>query len=158
MMDGEELKASKLILDRGVAIPLRPLRFLNVKKKPRTIVIRHPYAGGLIRMSRQRLEIGVTHDEMKDYTTEQNMEFIAKHGKTVSRIVAGAIVRGYFTYPLFGRLTAWWLRWRVHPVFLSEAMFQLFENVDVRSFTNIINLAEALNLTKPRLSREGKGS
>ena len=158
-MDGrEELKASKMILDLGVAIPLRPLRFLNFKKKPGSTVIRHPYAGGLIRMCRQRLEIGVTHDEIKDYTPDQNIEFIAKHGKAVSRIVAGAIVGGYFSYMIFGKLVAWWLRWKVHPVFLSEAMFQLFENVDVRSFTNIIRLAELMNLTKPRLSHKEKGS
>ena len=157
-MDGEELKASKLILDLGVAIPIRPLRFLNFKKKPGTIVIRHPYAGGLIRMSRQRMDVGVTHDEIKDFSTDQNIEFIAKHGKAVSEIVAGAIVRGYFSYMFFGKLVAWWLRWKVHPVFLSEAMFQLFENVDPRSFTNIINLEQAMNLMKPRLSHEGKGS
>ena len=158
MMDREELKASNLILDLGVSIPLRPLRFLNFKKKPGMIVIRHPYGGGLIRMCKQYLEIGVTHEELKAYTPDDNIAFIAKHGKAVSRIVAGAIVRGYFTYPLFGRLVAWWLRWRVHPVFLSEAMFQLFENVDTRSFTNIINLAEKMNLTMPRLSQERKGS
>ena len=158
MMDREELKASNLILDLGVAIPLRPLRFLNLKRKPRTIVIRQPYAGGLIRMCKQYLEIGVAHEELKAYTPDDNIAFIARHGKAVSQIVAGAIARGYFSYPLFGRLVAWWLRWRVHPVFLSEAMFQVFENVDTRSFTNIINLAEAMNLMKPRLSREEKGS
>jgi len=158
MMHAEELKASGLLLDLGVSIPIRPLRFLNFKRKSRTVVVRHPFAGGLIRMSKQRLAIGISHEEMKDYTTDQNIEFIAKHGKAVSRIVSGAIVRGYFSYMLFGRLIAWWLRWRVHPVFLSEAMFQLFENVDVRSFTNTINLAELINLTKPRLSHKGKGS
>lgn len=89
---------------------------------------------------------------MKDYTVEQNIEFIAKHGKAVSYIVAGAIARGYFTYRLFGWLVAWWLRWRVHPVFLSEAMYQLMDNIDIRPFSNIIKLAEAINLMKPRLS------
>jgi len=148
----EELKASDLILDLGVSIPLRPLRFLDFKKEPRKITVRRPYAGGLIRMSKQRLEIGVTHEEMKNYTVDQNISFMAKHGKATSYIVACAIVREYFSYKLFGGLVAWWLRWRVHPVFLSEAMFQLFENADINPFKNIIKLAESINLMKPRLS------
>jgi len=153
MMNAEELKASEVLLDLGVALPIRPLRFFNSKKKQKSITIRRPYMGGLIRMSKQCLEIGITYEEMKDYTQDQDIEFIAKHGKAVSRIVACAIVRGYFTYMLFGGLVAWWLRWRVHPIFLSEAMFQLFKNIYVKSFTNIINLAELINLMTPRLSR-----
>jgi hypothetical protein len=152
-MNAEELKAAGLLLDLGVPIPLRPLRFLDAKRKLRTIAIRQPYGGGLIRMSRQFLEIGVTHEEMKDYTIEQNMAFIAAHGKAAARIVAGSIVRGFFTYPLFGWIVAWWLLWRVHPVFLSEALFQLRENVDISPFVNIIRSAQALSLMKPRLSR-----
>jgi len=152
-MEMEEIKASGLLLDMGVSIPVRPLMFFNREKKPGKITIRQPYPGGLMRMGRQCMEIGVTHEEMKDYTVDQDIAFIAQHGKAVSRIVAGAIVRGYFTYKLFGWLVAWWLRWRVHPVFLSEAMFQLMENADTRPFKNIIKLVEVNSLTKPRLSR-----
>ena len=114
--------------------------------------------GGLIRMSEQWLKIGVSHAEMKEYTIEQNIDFVAKHGKAISRIVAGAIVRGYLTYKLFGRLVAWWLRWRVHPLFMSEAVFQVMDNFDVRPFKNIIKLAEGMNLMKPRLSQSENGS
>jgi len=151
-MTKEELTASEMLLDMGVSIPVRPLMFFNREKEPRKIVIRRPYAGGLIRISNQFLKIGISVKEMENYTAEQDIEFVAKHGKAVSLIVAGAIVRGYFTYILFGRLVAWWLRWRVHPVFLSEAMFQLMQNADVRPFKIIIKLAEAILLTKPRLS------
>jgi hypothetical protein len=157
-MTAEELKASQLILDLGVAIPLRRLRFLNLKKaKQKQVVIKRPYMGGLIRMCEQVMEIGVVHEDMKSFTVEQNMEFIAKHGKAVSRIVAGAIVRGYFSYKLFHRVVAWWLRWRVHPIFLAEAMFLLIENIDISPFVNTIKLVEAMSLMQPRLSR-GSGS
>jgi hypothetical protein len=154
-MTPEELKSSQLILDLGVAIPLRPLRFLNLKKeKQKTVVIRRPYMGGLIRMCEQVMRIGVSHEEMKQFTVEQSVEFVAKHGKEVSRIVAGAIVRGYFSYRLFNGIVAWWLRWRVHPLFLSEAMFQLVENIDINPFSNTIRLVETMNLMKPRLSQK----
>lgn len=151
-MNPEELRASEMLLDLGVAIPLRPLRFFNFKGKSRSVTIRRPYLGGLIRMSRQFLKIGVSHEEMKDFSQDRNINFIAEHGKAVSRIVAGAIMREYLGYKLFGRIVALWLRWRVHPVFLSEAMFQLMENADIRPFRNIIKLAEVNNLMKPRLS------
>jgi hypothetical protein len=153
-MTAEELKASQLILDLGVAIPLRPLRFLNIKKAGRkSIVIRRPYMGGLIRMSEQLMRIGVSHEDMKKFTADANIDFMAKHGKAVSRIVAGAIVRGYLSYKFFSPFVAWWLRWRVHPVFLAEAMFQLVENMDISPFANTIRLAQAMNLMTPRLSR-----
>jgi hypothetical protein len=151
-MNAEELKASKLILDLGVSIPVRPLRFLNSRRKPGNVVVRHPYAGGLIRMCRQRMEIGVTHEEMKGYTIDQNIEFVAKHGKAVSLIVAGSIVHRWLSYKLFGWAVAAWLRWRGHPLFLSEVMFQLFENANISPFQHIIRLVEANNLMKPRLS------
>jgi hypothetical protein len=152
-MNAEELRASELILDLGVAIPIRPLRFLDLKKKPKTIIIRQPPMGALIRIGKAKMKIGVSAEEMKEYTVDQNLEFIAKHGKAVSEIVTMAILTGYFSHLFFHRVVAWWLRWRVHPLFLSEALFQLFENVNIGPFRNIISLAQAMNLTKPRLSQ-----
>ena len=152
MINEEELNASELLLDLGVALPIRPLRFFNSKKKQRNIVIRRPYGGGLIRMTNQFLKLSVTYEEMKDYSQDQNIAFIAKHGKAVSEIAALAIVRGYLTYKIFGKLVAWWLRWRVHPVFLSEVVFQLMQNADIRPFLNIIKLVQANSLMTPRLS------
>ena len=158
MVVKEELEASGMLLDMGVSIPLRPLMFFNGGGKTRSVTIRRPYLGGLIRMSNQFLELGVTIEEMENYTIDRNIAFIAEHGKAVSRIVAGAIARGYFTYKLFGRAVAWWLRWRVHPVFMSEAVFQLMSNADIRPFKNIIKSAESVNPMKPGLSRKESGS
>lgn len=148
----EELAASELILDRGVSIPVRPLRFLQSRRKRRNIVIRQPYLGSLIRIANLSLKTGVSHEEMKDYTIEQSMAFVAKHGKTVSKIVASAILRGYWSHAFFHRIVERWLRWRVHPVFLSEAVFQLVANINISPFRNIINLTQAISPTKPRLS------
>jgi hypothetical protein len=158
MMNKEELKASQLILDLGVAIPLRPLRFLNSKRQRKVVIIRQPYMGGLIRMCEQAAAIGINHNEIKAFTIDDNIKFMATHGKTVSRIVAGAIVRGYLGYKLFNGMVAWWLRWRVHPLFLLEAMFQLFDNMNISPFENIIRLVQATNLMKPRLSHLENGS
>jgi len=98
------------------------------------------------------MKIGVKHEELKNYTIDQNIEFFARHGKAISEIVAGTIVQGWLTYRLFGWAVAAWLRWRVHPIFLCEAFYQFFENSRIENFWNIIRLAEAMNLLKPRLS------
>jgi hypothetical protein len=156
-MTPEELKASRLVLDLGVAIPVRPLRFFNIKKaRQKAVTIRRPYMGGLIRMCEQVGCIGVRHEDMKKFTIDENIQFMARHGKAVSMVVAGAIVRGYLSYKLFGQVVAWWLRWRVHPVFLTEAMFQLVENMDINPFVNTIKLVETMNLLRPRMSQGKK--
>jgi hypothetical protein len=157
-MEAEELKASELLLDLGVSIPIRPLRFFSLKKKPKNIVLRRPYGGGLIRISRLYLKIGVTYNEMKEFDLDQNIRFIAEHGREAAEIVAVSILRGYLSFILFHRLIEWWLLWRVHPVFLSEAAFQMLKNTDIDPFKNIIKLANSVNLMSPRLSHEKSGS
>ena len=147
----EELLASELLLDLGVAIPVRPLRFLG-KKRSGKILIRRPYMGGLIRFSRIYLKIGVTTEEIKKYNPDQMLEFVSRHGHDISRMVAISITRGFLSGILFGNLIAWWLRWRVHPLFLAEAVIQLIDHTNLDPFKNIIISAERINLMKPRMS------
>ena len=151
-MAQEEYKACKLMLDMGVAIPVRPLKYLYRKKKPCRVVMRTPYAGTVMRINRLYLSLGVTYEELKGYTFEQNASFVAKHGKTISRMVAYTLVRGWLAGLLLNRLVAWWLRGRVHPVMLQEAMFQMLTMLDKGDFPVIIKLAQKMNLMKPNLS------
>lgn len=141
------------MLDMGVAIPVRPLKYLYRKRKPCRVIMRTPYAGTIMRINRLYLELGVTYEELKDYTFEQNAAFMAEKGKTVSRMVAYTLVRGWLTGRLLNRAVAWWLRWRVHPMMLEEAMFQLLTMLDKEGFHNTIKLARKMNLMKPNLSR-----
>lgn len=70
-MSGEELRSCELLLDLGVRIPVRPLRWLGRKKKPGSVTIRRPYTGTLIAMSRYYNRIGVDAKVLKGYDTEQ---------------------------------------------------------------------------------------
>lgn len=148
----EELNASELLLDLGVSVPVRPLRFLSRKRKPKRIVLRRPYTGTLIRLIREYRKIGVTYDEIKGYSYDKLLDFVAEHGKQVSEVVACTIVRGYFSYMLLHKIVAWWLRWRVHPAFLGEVMVQLMVMLDTTPFQITIRSVEKMNLMKPRLS------
>lgn len=156
-MSKQELKASELLLDLGVAVPIRPLRLLK-RSKTRKIIMRRPYQGTLIRIARKYLQLGVKYEEIKDYNYEQNMQLIAGHTKLISEMVAYTIVRGYVTGFLFNKLVAWWLRWRVHPLFLQEAWYQMLTMLDIHSFQTIIRSAEMMNMMKPRLSHTAEGS
>ena len=158
MEQTERLKASALMLDMGVAIPVRPFRFLYRKRKPRRVIMRTPGLGGMMRISNLYLRMGVSHEEMKEYTYEQSLKLMAEHGKTISRIVAHALVRGPLLGRLLNRFVAWWLRWYVHPLFLQEAMYQLVTMIDPKSFQTIISLVETMNPMKPNLSHSNSGS
>ncbi len=148
----EELKASRLLLDLGVSVPIRPLGFLY-KKRRRSLTMRTPGLGGMIRIANRYLAMGITMEEMEQFTFEQQMEFVAKHGKEVSRMVAYTIVRGFILGRLFNRPVAWWLRWRVHPAYLGEAMIQMLMQLDIKSFFNTIRSAQAMNVMTRRLSQ-----
>lgn len=157
MVRQEELRASELLLDLGVSVPVRPLRFLFSKKR-RSVTMRTPGAGGMIRIANKYLKMGVTYDEMKMFDFDERMRFVAEHGRQVSELVALAIVRGYILGRLLNKPVAWWLRWRVHPAYLNEAMMQLLTNLDITSFFDTIRSAQAMNLMTRRLSHSGNGS
>lgn len=157
MKQKAELRASELLLDLGISIPIRPLRFMTRKKRC-GLTMRTPALGGLIRISRRYLRLGVTVDEMRSYTFEQSMEFVAERGREISELVACAIVSGYITGRLFNKVVAWWLRWRVHPAYLNEAMLQLLLLLDIKSFSTTIKSAQMMNVMTRRLSHGTTGS
>lgn len=157
-MEQTELKASALMLDMGVAIPVRPFKFLYRKRKPRRVIMRTPGLGCLMRIGHLYARIGVSRKELEEYTFEQSMQFVVEHGIDLSRIVAYTLVRGSFWGKWLNRPVAWWLRWRVHPAFLQEAMFQLLAMLDPKSFQTTISSAEMVNPMKPNLSHSRSGS
>lgn len=151
-MDTSELNASELLLDLGVSVPIRPLRFLGNKVKVRRITIRRPYMGTIIAMLRQYNKIGCSSEELKEYSKEQWNGFIAEHGKEASMIVAYAICRGFISHKIFSGIVAWWLRWRVHPDVLGEVMLFVIANINTAPFQTTIRSVQMMNLMKPRLS------
>lgn len=151
MISIEQLKATGLILDAGVKVPLRPLRFFRLRI-PRSVTMRMPYPMTLVQIANKYLSIGVSYEELEKYTFEQNMEFICKHTKTVSLIIAGALVRDYTLYRLFGKLVAWWIRHRMEHIYQAEAMYQFLSMLSVQSFGIIIRSAQTVNPMTPHLS------
>lgn len=141
MNDQENIKgqAAEMLLDVGIAIPLLP-KFL-FRKKESTVTMRRPTIGNLMRIALVYQKIGVTPEQLKDMDFDAQMKLAAEKGKEISRLVAYAVCSGCFTGRWFNGLVAWWLRWRVHPVFLVQAMVQLLKGTHLKSFCSIIPLA-----------------
>ena len=105
-----EAEGAAALLDGGVSVPLKEVR-IPFRKKPLRLraMMRRPRLGGLIRLSRVYLRLGVTAAEMEKFTKEEEMAFIAAHGKDLSLMVAYTLCRGWLWRKLLVRPTAWWI-------------------------------------------------
>lgn len=155
----EDIKgqAADMLLDVGIAIPLLP-KFL-FRKKSAQITIHRPTIGNLMRIAKVYQRIGITPDRLTEMDFNGQMELATEKGKDISRLVAYAVCSGCFTGKWFNGIVAWWLRWRVHPVMLVQAMLQLLRGTHLQSFCSIIPLAaQADDLLNPIGSHNGKMS
>lgn len=154
-----QAEGTDAILDRGVSVPLKELR-IPFRKKPlkMRVVMRRPRIGGLIRLARVYLSLGVTADEMKKFTKDEEMAFIAAHGKAVSRMIAYTLCRGWWSRHLLVGLTAWWVRNFMEPAYMDAAMRNFVFLLGTDPFTSIIRSAGRTNPMKLRLSQKRKGS
>lgn len=144
---------NKTILDLGVSIPLRPVFGYT----PR-VVMKTPYAGTLLRISKLYLSMGIEKKSLENMSYEDKMLLHAKHGTKIAQMVAFAIIRGFIPGLLFVPMFSLILLWRMKPDMLHEAWYQLLTLLDTESFPNIIRSANRINLMKPRLSQQKKGS
>lgn len=143
-----ELLAAKVFADNGISLPLRLPGGRHIRW-----VMRIPTAESLLRISKMYLKMGVKYEELKTHSFEQKLEFMVEHTRTVSRMVAYAIVRGHFLGWLLNRPVAWMLRNCMHPAALEDAFMIAISSTSTVPFGNIIRLAEVINLMAPNLSR-----
>lgn len=150
-------QAADMLLDIGIDIPLLP-KFI-FRKKNSTITIHRPTLGNLMRIARVYQNVGVSPEQLKEMNFNEQMKLVAEKGKDISRIVAYAVCSGCFTGKWLNRPVAWWLRWRVHPVMLVQAMLQLLKGSQLQAFCSIIPLAaQADDLLNPIGSHKVKMS
>ena len=153
-----ELETSDALLDIGVSIPICILKLPFSKRKIRLrATMKRPCLGNQIEIARKYLSLGTSYEKMKLFTKEEEMSFLANHGKTVSEMIALTICRGKIT-GRFSGIMAWLLRWLVDDVFLMAANLQFVTLMGTKNFMNIIRSSEWSNPLKPRLSQNGKRS
>lgn len=149
-----ELLAAAAIRDRGISLPLRTV----LRRKPLRLTMKIPVTMGLIRVSELYLKMGVRAKDYADYTPEQRADFIARHGRAVSRIIAYGIVRGPVVGTLLNRPVAWLLRGCMDPLMLGEAWRIVLDTINTAPFGSITASLEAVNRLSPIAGRCGKRS
>lgn len=144
-----ERMAACALLDEGVSIPLRP-----IFGQPKRVTMRIPTTRDLIRISRMYIDMGIKYDNLKNFTMDEKVKFMAEHGKAVSRMLAYAVVRLPFLNGMVVRVTAAWLRARMHPVAMLEAWKLVLECLRINPFEHIIGSVEVMNCLAPAKSQQ----
>lgn len=154
-----EKEAAEALLDRGVSVPFKDIR-LPFGKKPLKvrITMKRPTLAGQIEIGRQYLEMDTTAEEAMKLSRMEQMRFMARHGKRLSRILAYTVCRGYISRHLLVGLTAWLVRHFVEYRYQLAAAGQFERLMGTVPFMSIIRSAERTNPMKPRLSQGKKGS
>lgn len=153
----EQLKAADALLDIGISIPLRAVRFRKWKWTPR-VTIRRPPLGGLLRILKVWLALEIDTKQLDNMSDNDKLELIAKHGRALSKMVALMVYSGIVSGKVLAPALALFLRWRCHPDVLLYTVHTFMELQDTQNFTSIIKSVEALNLLKPRMSQKEKRS
>lgn len=154
-----QIEGADALLDAGVDVPILRLR-LPFRKKPieLRVTMKRPCLSGQILIARTYLEMGVTSDEMWAFTEKQQMEFLARHGKAISRMIAYTICRNPFSRKLLLRPTAWLVRNGMSNDHLLGVMKRFVSLMGTDPFIPIIRSAERTNPMKLRMSQKKKGS
>lgn len=151
--------AAEILLDAGVSVPLKEIKF-PFRKKPLTIrlTMKRPRLSTQVRIAKIYLGMGVTADQIGKFTKEEEMQFLAEHGRDVARMAAYAVCCTSHRTSLFGRLMTWVFMHCVDPPYLMAALTQFVMLLGTRSFTNIIRSVQMTNPLQLRLSQGRKGS
>lgn len=157
-MDKEtEKKAANILLERGVKVSIKaPLFFRLFGKKTINVVVKAPTLYTLIRIADESLTIDVELE--KDIDLKNAISIVSLHGKTMSKIVALAVLNSRRKQWRVG-LLATFLRKNidVKELFYIYQLILLYGGYE--DFINIIRFTQTTRITKPmNLSQEEKRS
>lgn len=154
-----EREGAEALLDAGITVPVGSLR-LPFMKAPFQIrvTLRRPCLGGMIAIAREWLSTDTTLDAVWSMSHEQEMEFLTRHGRALSRMVALCFCRSPLSRRLMVRPVAWAVRQWMQPAVMSSVVKRFIGLMSTDPFLNIIASAEAMNPMKLRASQEEKGS
>ena len=153
-----EMECADALLDGGVSVPLKRWR-VPFRKHPveLRVTMKRPRLRGQMLLAREYLKLGVAPG-WKPKNKAEEMAFVARHGKIISRMLAYTVCRGCVARRVGIGLTAWMLRELADWKYLMT-VFHTFERLmGTKDFMRIIRSAARANPMKPRLSQAGKGS
>ena len=148
-------EGAEALLDAGVSLPLKDLR-IPFRKEPLRfrLTMKRPTLARQIKIAHAYLSMDTTAEELEKMDHEGQMAFLARHGKTLSRIIALTMERWWL--PVW--LQSWLVRHLMKWEYQKAAFAQFVLLMGTQSFIPIIRSAEMTNPMKLRLSQRKKGS
>lgn len=148
-------EGAEALLNVGVSLPLKDFK-VPFRKEPLRLrlTMKRPTMACQIEIARTWLSVGMTLEEFERLDYEGQMQFLVKHGKKLSRMVA--LTLGCWWLPT--GVLSWFIRHGVKWEYQKGAFEKFVTLMGTESFTPIIRSAEIANPMKLRLSRGRKGS
>lgn len=150
-----EKRAAEILLDRGVAWPVRAPWWMRIfGKKTVNITVTALRLGTLLELSLRYEALGLKPEDFVN-----SPQLIAKNMKPVCRIVAACILNSCLGIMFFTRPLGYFIRWSFTGNMLLEVMIFIATFSGEASFSNTIRLIGDLKVTTPKnLSPEEQGS
>ncbi|MBQ9231578.1 MAG: hypothetical protein IJ190_10455 [Prevotella sp.] len=154
-----QIEAGEALLDSGVSFPLRSLK-IPFKKRPLVIRLtaKRPRLSVQIRIARIYLRMGVKAKDILAFSKEEDMRFLAEHGKDISLMAAMSVCCTSLRCRLFSRPLAWIIRHYVADEHIQFIFSKFILLIGTKRFTSFIRSVETANPVAPRLSHKGKRS
>lgn len=148
-------EGAEALLNVGVSLPVMAIK-VPFRKEPLhlRLTMKRPTMARQIQIARTWLSVGMTLAEFEALDYDGQMEFLSKHGKKLSRMIALTMEHRWL--PTF--VLSWFIRHRMKWEYQKGAFEKFLTLMGTESFTPIIRSAEIANPMKLRLSRRKKGS
>ena len=148
-------EGAEALLDAGVSLPLKDFRLPFRKESLRfRLTMKRPTLSRQIKIAHAYLSMDTTAAELEAMDHKEQMQFLAQHGKTLSRIIALTMERWWLPVWLLSWLVRHYMKWE----YQKAAFSQFVQLMGTQSFIPIIRSAEMTNPMKLRLSQKKKGS
>lgn len=154
-----EQEAAEIILDRRKRLPMPAPFFLRwFGKKEIGFWVKANRAGTGYRISRYYAQLGVTQEVLEKLTVDEALKLHAAKGFLVSKMLACAILNGYFSGWLFTKLLAFYIRENSDYMYQLGLVNWLLLHGELSYFISTIRSVSKLRVTMPILSPTVKGS
>lgn len=148
-------EGAEALLDAGVSLPLFDLRIPFRKQPVRVrLTMKRPTLARQIKIAHAYLTMDTTAAELEAMDHKEQMQFLARHGKTLGKIIA--LTMDYRCLPLC--VLSWLVRHCMKWEYQKAAFREFVLLMGTQSFTTIIRSAEMTNPMKLRLSQGKRGS
>nr|DAV00437.1 MAG TPA: hypothetical protein [Caudoviricetes sp.] len=152
-------EGAEALLNTGVSVPLVAVR-IPFRREPLRlrVTMKRPTLAGQLEIARTYLAMNTTSEALEGMTTEQQMGFLAEHGKRLSRLIALTICTGCLARKFLTPAMSWIVRNLMSYEYQMTAVTQFVKLMGTDPFLPIIRSAEITNPMKLRLSHKRKGS